>query len=44
VARGDAAVIVGSERHLDIVVNRGSAAEQLGIRPGDSVSLELPPE
>jgi S-adenosylmethionine hydrolase len=43
-ARGEAAVIVGSERLLDIVVNRGSAAEQLGLGPGDSVSLEMPPE
>jgi S-adenosylmethionine hydrolase len=42
VAYNQPAVIVGSERHLDIVVNRGSAAEQLSLKPGDEVLLEFP--
>ena len=40
--RGELGVIIGSERHLDIVVNRGSAQERLGARPGDPVELRLP--
>jgi S-adenosylmethionine hydrolase len=42
VAPGEAAAVIGSERYLDFVVNRGSAFDQLGLRPGDEVLLELP--
>jgi S-adenosylmethionine hydrolase len=42
VPAGQAAIIVGSERHLDIVVNRGSAVERLGAQSGDEVLLALP--
>jgi S-adenosylmethionine hydrolase len=42
VARDELVAIIGSERHLDIVVNRGSAQEKLGAQTGDEVVLHLP--
>lgn len=42
VAVGEAAIIIGSERHLDVVVNRGNAVQQLNVRPGNPIRIEFP--
>lgn len=39
VPRGDLALIVDSQGFAALVVNGGSAAQQLGLRPGDAVVL-----
>lgn len=36
---GQPVAIVGSERALDIAVNRGNAAQQFGVQPGDAVTI-----
>jgi len=38
-ARGETLALVGSEGHLEIAVREGSAAQRLGLRPGDEVIL-----
>lgn len=40
-ARGETLALVGSEGHLEIAVREGSAAQRLGLRPGDEVILRL---
>lgn len=42
VAEGEFALIVDSGDRLAIVLNRGSAAEALGLAPGDSLSIQAP--
>lgn len=39
VEQGAAMAYIGSGGHLEVAVNRGSAAEQLGVRVGDGVAL-----
>jgi S-adenosylmethionine hydrolase len=41
VTPGETLVLVGSEGHLEIAVREGSAAQRLGLRPGDGVVLRL---
>ena len=36
---GQALALVGSEGHLEIAVREGSAAQRLGLQPGDPVTL-----
>lgn len=43
VAVGEAAAIVGSERHLDLVVNRGSALEVLKVDADADVVVSIEP-
>ena len=38
---GDLLLLVNSEGFLEIAVNRGSAAERLGLRPGSRLELEI---
>ncbi len=40
-ARGDLLAMVGSSGFLEIAVNQGNAAAQLGVSPGDAVRLEM---
>jgi len=39
VAPGETLALVGSEGHLEIAVREGSAAQRLGLHPGDTVIL-----
>jgi S-adenosylmethionine hydrolase len=39
VAAGETLALVGSEGHLEIAVREGSAAQRLGLHPGDTVIL-----
>jgi S-adenosylmethionine hydrolase len=39
VTPGDLLALVGSEGHMEIAVREGSAAEKLGLHPGDRVEL-----
>jgi len=38
---GEALALVSSEGHLEIAVREGSAAQRLGLRPGDAVEVRL---
>jgi S-adenosylmethionine hydrolase len=38
---GEVLALVGSEGHLEIAVREGSAAQRLGLRPGDAVEVRL---
>lgn len=40
---GEVLALVGSEGHLEIAVREGNAVERLGLRPGDTVTLNLCP-
>jgi hypothetical protein len=42
VAEGECGLIVDSSGRLAIVLNRGSAAEALGLSPGDSLAIQRP--
>jgi S-adenosylmethionine hydrolase len=42
VGEGDACALVGSTGHLEISVNRGSAADQMGVGRGAAVSADRP--
>ncbi len=39
--RGQLLALVGSSHFLEISVNQGSAAERLGVQPGDPVTLKI---
>jgi len=41
VERGQVLALVGSDGHLEIAVRKGSAARELGLRPGDAVVVRL---
>lgn len=41
VERGQVLALVGSEGHLEIAVREGSAAQALGLKPGDEVILRV---
>jgi S-adenosylmethionine hydrolase len=41
VERGEILALVGSGGHLEIAVREGSAAQRMGLRPGDKVVLRL---
>lgn len=41
VKRGEILALVGSGGHLEIAVREGSAAQRIGLRPGDKVMLRL---
>jgi S-adenosylmethionine hydrolase len=41
IAPGEMLALVGSSGHLEIAVREGSAAEKLGVHPGDEVVLRL---
>jgi hypothetical protein len=42
-APGTAVALIGSGGHLEIAVNRGDAAERLGLRPGSRIFLSRTP-
>jgi S-adenosylmethionine hydrolase len=44
VAEGEHAAIVDSSGWVALVLNRGSAAESLGLAAGDPISIRVPPE
>ena len=40
---GEAVALFGSAGYLEVAIDRGSAAERLGLRRGDAVRLRLAP-
>jgi S-adenosyl-L-methionine hydrolase (adenosine-forming) len=41
VVKGEVLILTGSSSYLEIAVNQGSAARQLGIQPGTPVTLQI---